>query len=61
MTEVQRDLEASYLRKRVRRMFRAVIALKRFATNWVAAFKHTYYMPGGGGYLKAKTRFERAL
>lgn len=57
MAEKTREMEAIYLRTRVRRNFAAVITLKIFLSRWKWAFKEAYYAPGGGGYQKALARW----
>lgn len=57
MEERGREIEAKYLRKRVRRNFAAIVALKRFLRFWRQDFRERYYAPGGGGYYQAMARW----
>lgn len=59
--EVLREIEAGYLRCRVRRRFRAIITMKLFVNRWGREFVERYYAPDGLGTQKARHRFEESL
>lgn len=61
ISEKMRESEALHLRSRVRRRFRAIIAMKIFLDRWTHDFLERYYSPGGRGMLQAKHRFEESL
>lgn len=58
--ERSRQSDADYLRQRVRRAFHAIVMLRVFLRKWELNFIERYYTEGGGGYLKAKRRFEES-
>ena len=61
IAEKMRESEALHLRSRVRRRFRAIVALKRFVDKWGRDFLERYYAPDGLGTQKARQRFEESL
>lgn len=58
----QRNSDAVYLRKRVRRTFYAILRLKRFFhTKVIPSFLEEFYSPDGRGYLLAEQHWKQSV
>lgn len=54
-------MDILYLRDRTFRIFKAIVALKRFLSKVRSSVVEEVYRPGGSGYSRSKRAFESAI
>lgn len=61
MRGIERNSDAVFLRKRIRRNFFAVIRVKLFLRRVVQNFLEEHYAPGGAGYERTHTHWTQSV